>query len=260
MTMLLTAEPSLDVRLAQRQRPLGRPVMYHTWQELLFLHWLMDPDLVQAMLPPGLTVDTCEGDAWVGIVPFFMRNIRPWWSPPVPGISSFQEVNLRTYAVDEQGIPGVWFLSLDADTRVGTWWGRTLYRLPYFYSHMSHEWNRSTGQVRYASHRSGSSERLASHFDYLPCGEPRTAEPGTLEFFLIERYVLFADAGRSRIAAGRVHHPPYVFSDAEVTANDALFELNGLPRPNRPADHAVVSRGVDVEVFALQSCSHAHSL
>ncbi len=91
--------------------------MYHSWQDLLFLHWTFKPDLIQQLLPPGLHVDTFDGHAWLGVVPFFMRNIRPWWCPAIPGLSHFQELNLRTYVVDEQGTPGVWFLSLDADWR-----------------------------------------------------------------------------------------------------------------------------------------------
>ena len=244
---------TLDTRLAQRQRPAGRPAMYQRWQDLLFLHWRMDPSIIAAKLPQRLTLDTFDGAAWVGLVPFFMRNIRPWWSPTVPGISNFQEINLRTYAVDENGIPGVWFLSLDANTRLGVWWGRTWYGLPYSFARTSYTRSQENGEIDYRSHRPGTDKRTASRFTYRSTGPRRIAEPGTLEFFLLERYVLFsADAG-SRIATGRVHHPPYEYSDAESTADDALFELNKLPRPGRPPDHAVVSPGVDVEVFALET-------
>jgi uncharacterized protein YqjF (DUF2071 family) len=173
----------------------------------------------------------------------------------VPGISNFHEINLRTYAVDERGVPGVWFLSLDADTRLGVWWGQTRFRLPYVYAHMSSDIDRKTGRIEYRSHRPGTDERLSSHFAYQPTGALRTAEPGSLEFFLVERYVLFSVDAHSRIASGRVHHPPYEYSDADTEVKDALFELNGLPRPGRPADHAIISPGVDVEVFALESTS-----
>ena len=247
--------PTLETRLAQQRRPEGRPAMYQRWQDLLFLHWRVEPQIVAEKLPPGLTLDTYDGSAWVGLVPFFMRNIRPWWSPTVPGISNFQEINLRTYAVDENGVPGVWFLSLDADTRLGVWWGRTWYGLPYAYARMSSQNDRDTGQIDYRSHRPGTDEQLASRFTYRPIGQPRTAEPGSLEFFLVERYVLFSADPQSQLATGRVHHPPYKYSDAEATATDALFELNELPRPDRPADHAIISPGVDVEIFALETAS-----
>lgn len=247
--------PTLEMRLAQQQRPAGRAVMYQSWRELLFLHWRVDPDLVQSRLPGGLTIDTYEGDCWIGIVPFFMRDIRPWWSPAIPGISDFQEVNLRTYVVDENGVPGVWFLSLDANTRLGTWWGRTFYQLPYRYARMQHCWDRQTGRVDCTAQRSKTTEKLISRFCYQPSGPLAIAEPGSLEFFLVERYVLFARTRDAQIASGRVHHPPYQVCAAEAEGNDALFELNGLPRPHRPADHQLISRGVDVEIFALQPSS-----
>lgn len=243
---------TLPQRLAQRNRPAGRPAMYQTWEDLLFLHWQVDPALVQSRLPVGLRVDTFEDRAWVGVVPFFMRNIRPAWSPAVPGISNFQELNLRTYVVDERGTPGVWFFSLDADTRVGVWWGRTLYDLPYHYARMMHTRDRATGRVEYASQRPGTPARLASQFAYEPQGPAWTAQPGTLEFFLVERYLLFTQNRRGALMSGRVYHAPYEVHHATAQANDALFELNGLPRPGRAPDHMLISRGVDVEVFALQ--------
>src|SRR5438105_3699987 len=105
--------PSLDDRLRQRERPSGSVAMYHTWRDLLFLHWRVEPERIQRTLPPGLFVDTYDGAAWVGVVPFFMRNIRPWWLPCIPGLSNFMELNLRTYVYDAAGTPGVWFYALD---------------------------------------------------------------------------------------------------------------------------------------------------
>jgi uncharacterized protein len=245
-------EVSLQQRLAQRERPAGPPAMYQRWEELLFLHWQVDREVIQSRLPAGLRVDTFEDQAWIGVVPFFMRNIRPRWSPAVPGVSNFQELNLRTYVVDDRGTPGVWFFSLDADTRVGVWWGRTLFDLPYYYARMSHTRDRATGRVGYVSQRPGTPAGLASHFAYEPQGPAWTAEPGTLEFFLVERYVLFTQNRRGDLMSGRVHHVPYEIRQAAAEANDALFELNGLPRPGRDPDHMLISRGVDVEVFELQ--------
>jgi uncharacterized protein len=247
-----TCDVTLQQRLAQRERPARPVAMFQTWEELLFLHWRVDPRLLQSRLPAGLRVDTFENQAWVGVVPFFMRNIRPSWSPVVPGVSNFQELNLRTYVVDERGTPGVWFFSLDADTRVGVWWGRTLYDLPYHYARMMHTRDRGSGRVEYMSQRPGTAARLASQFAYEPHGAAWTAEPGTLEFFLVERYVLFTQNRRGELMSGRVFHRPYEVHNTTAKANDALFELNGLPRPGRAADHMLISRGVDVEVFALQ--------
>ncbi|MBV8901140.1 MAG: DUF2071 domain-containing protein, partial [Verrucomicrobia bacterium] len=102
-------------QLRERQYPAAPVVvMRQRWLDLLFLHWRWDPVEVQRTLPPGLTVDTWEDDAWIGIVPFAMRGVRPRFCPSVPGISHFLELNLRTYVRDRLGRPGIWFYSLDA--------------------------------------------------------------------------------------------------------------------------------------------------
>src|SRR5262245_18657101 len=123
--------PNLEERDVWRTRPKEPPVMLHTWKRLLFLHWRMDLDVVQGCLPDGLTVDAFDGSAWVAIVPFEMRNSRPIWSPVIPHVSNFLELNLRTYVVDRNGTPGVWFLSLSANRRLAVAWGRNRFRLPY---------------------------------------------------------------------------------------------------------------------------------
>jgi uncharacterized protein YqjF (DUF2071 family) len=248
----MNAAPTLEHRLAQRERPNSRRAMYHTWRELLFLHWRYDPDEIQATLPRGLTVDTFDGAAWVGIVPFFMRNIRPVWLPTIPGLSDFQELNLRTYAYDRHGTPGVWFYSLDANCWPAVRGARLLYHLPYYWTRSRYELDRTTGHVRYESCRRGADPALACRFDYEPAGPQRPAGPGTLEFFLVERYILFA-AGRDRLYSGQVHHAPYRIGDAHVRQWDAnVIELSVLNRPEREPDHIATCRGVDVEVFPLK--------
>jgi uncharacterized protein YqjF (DUF2071 family) len=226
--------------------------MYQTWRELLFLHWRFEASLIQATLPPGLHVDTYDGAAWVGVVPFFMRNIRPVWFPAVPGVSNFQEINLRTYAYDDRGTPGVWFYSLDANCWPGVLWGRALFRLPYHWAKMSYSLDAATGHVRFTSHRRSAEPAWTSRFDYEPHDGARTAEPGTLEFFLVERYILFAERG-GRLYSGQVHHTPYPVRDATVREwDDHMLALRGLPRPGRAPDHAILSRGVEVDIFPLK--------
>ena len=250
----------LDARLAERGRPPGRAVMHQTWRDLLFLHWRVEPSVIQRTLPQGLTVDTFDGSAWVGVVPFYMRSVRPWWSPSVPGISNFLELNLRTYAVGPDGRPGVWFYSLDANQWLAVKVARALYRLPYFHAEMEATSRRERrdlpdGFVDYRSRRRGTSGDQACRYRYRGVRAEREAEPGTLEFYLVERYLLFAARG-GRLYSGRVWHTPYPVRDAEVAAgDDTLFALNRLARPSRPADHAVYSRGVEVEVFPLRAVS-----
>ena len=101
--------PDAAQRLAARELPAGSPVMFQQWRDLLFLHWEYPATAIQVTLPEGLFVDTFGGKAYLGVVPFFMGNIRPRFLPAVPGISDFMEMNLRTYVHDRAGMPGVWF-------------------------------------------------------------------------------------------------------------------------------------------------------
>src|SRR5689334_21931376 len=100
-------------RLAMRARPEGKPVMEQNWEQILFLHWSVDPAFIQARIPPQLEVDTFEDKAWIGITPFRVSGLHLMSLPPIPGLDSFNEINVRTY-VHHKGKPGVWFFSLDA--------------------------------------------------------------------------------------------------------------------------------------------------
>ena len=114
---------------------VDKPVMRQRWERLAFLHWPYDPADVQRLLPAGLTVDTFDGNAWVGLVPFFMRVHTPG-DRGVPWVSNFCETNVRTYARDREGRAGIWFLSLDAARLGAVAVARASYQLPYFWSSM----------------------------------------------------------------------------------------------------------------------------
>jgi uncharacterized protein YqjF (DUF2071 family) len=225
--------------------------MWHCWDRLLFLHWRYPAAALQERLPPGLTIDTFDGDAWLGVVPFFMRNIRIRGVPPIPTASNFLELNLRTYVHDDDGVPGVWFLSLDADSLLTVLGARRWFHLPYHSARMQAAVDRR-GTVDFRSRRSGAPRDLESRFLYSRVSNERVAAPGSLEFFLVERYVLFAAGSGGRLWRGRVWHEPYRIGDAQPQVWDAnLVALNGLPAPARPPDHAVVAARVTVDVFGL---------
>ena len=148
----------------------------------------------------------------------------------------------------------MWFYSLDANQRLAVRWGRGLFRLPYFASRMSAPVN-VEGEVDYRAHRIGTDAGLASHFRYSAASPFRQAAPGSFEFFLVERYILFARGRGDRLYFGQVHHPPYEIAEARVSASDdRLFSISpeGFPAPGRPFEHALYAPGVDVEVFPLR--------
>ncbi len=226
--------------------------MFQSWRELLFLHWDFPVEQIQATLPSGLHVDTFDGQAWLGVVPFWMRNIHPRWLPAVPGISNFLELNLRTYVHDDRGNCGVWFYSLDANQSLAVWAARQFFHLNYQHAVMTSTRDDATGWIGFTSQRRGASADLNCQFRYRPTTPPCPADPGSLEFFLVERYVLFAHSPSGQIHTGTVVHDPYQISEVELPQwSDSLLPLNGFDRPARPPVHAAMCRGVDVDIYPL---------
>lgn len=260
-----------DARAGWQQRPDRRPVMYQSWQQLAFMHWRVPADWLAQRLPPFLTLDTWENAGWLGIVSFQMRNIRPAFLPPVPWISNFLELNVRTYVVDPDGRPGVWFFSLSANRWLAVALARSGFHLPYFWSEMSDR-SSSDGWIDYHCRRYRQAKPATRHqFRYRPGTEFQPAPLKSLEFFLVERYLLFAENPKKPDAPyrGQVHHSPYQVGPLEVERCDSgILKLDGLlpeascigarcPGPNfleNPLpDHALFCRGVDVEVFGLET-------
>jgi uncharacterized protein YqjF (DUF2071 family) len=242
--------PTLQQRLAERSRPPGPVVMYQRWEQLLFLHWRHDPAVVQASLPPGLTVDTFKGAAWLGLVPLFMRDVRPRFVPPVPGISDFLELNARTYVFDADGRPGLYFFSLDCDQPLAVESARRLLHLRYEHCAMQAA-VADDGRVDFRARGAGSGEE--SRFRYRASGSGRQiADEESLEFFLIERYRLFAsDADGEQRSSVRVCHAPYRLRSVELAEwSDAMLRWAGFDPGARPPEHVCAAEPVEVEVFA----------
>ena len=240
--------PTLDARLAVRAASSRPHVMHQRWEKLLFLHWRWDADAIQKTLPPGLFVDTFQGDAWLAIVPFFMRGIRPRFAPAVPWISNFLELNVRTYVHDAQGRPGVWFYSLDCSQPVAVWTARTLFHLPYQHAQMSAHVQHD-GWVDYHCQRAGHAQE--ARYRYRLAQECNAAHTDAVEFFLAERYLLFAKGPRA-LRCGQVHHTPYPLASAQLESWSVVPLLQaGFADPRRSPDHIIGSPGVDVRVYPL---------
>ena len=238
----------LSHRLAARTRPEGWPLMYQSWGNLLFMHWRVPFEELRPHIPEPLEIDTFDGSAWVAITPLTLWNVRPIFVPPLPFISEFRELNVRTYVYYE-GVPGVWFFSLDANSWLAVTGARLFYLLPYYNAEM--ELTRSVTTTDFRSERH---DENGGSFDArwtITNEKPATSEPGSLEFFLTERYCLYT-ASDSDVYRCRIHHQPWKLGAAALESYETdIFAANGLPTPSDdPLLHA--ADPVDVEVWGLE--------
>jgi uncharacterized protein YqjF (DUF2071 family) len=215
-----------------------------TWEDLLFAHWRVPLDVLRPQVPAELEIEEHDGSAWVGIVPSRITNLRARGAPPLPRVSSFLELNVRTCVRAADGKPGIWFFSLDAASRLAVEAARRWYKLPYFHARMSA--TRRGDWRDYECARIGASGRVFSG-SYRPTREVFTAEPGSLEWFFTERYCLYA-ADRGRVLRAEIHHDlwPLQRAEAEVgLASTSPFELEGEPL-------CLFSRRQDVLIWPLR--------
>ncbi|ATB30886.1 YqjF family protein [Melittangium boletus] len=247
------SESPADIdRIAPTRRPDERPVMYQRWRHLLFLHWSLPVEVLAPLLPDGLTLDTFEGRAWVGLVPFTMRGVRPRGLPAVGFLSNFHETNVRTYVHFQGKDPGVWFFSLEAANAIAVRLARAWFKLPYHYARMSLDIGPGGESFAYRSERRWPPPAPATcSVRCTPRGPAAPSIPGSFQHFLVERYFLYSHA-RGELYRGQVHHSPYQVRQADVEGLDeTLLAASGLPRPPE-APLAHFSEGVDVEVFRLR--------
>jgi len=192
-----------------------------------------------------LTIDTFDGQAWIGVVPFTMWGVRPIFTPPFPGLSAFHELNVRTY-VHYEGVPGVWFFSLDANNAPAVWTARNFVHLPYFNARMSLEQQAET--INYASTRTHKHAPSANLKATWHIGETLEAStPGSLDFFLTERYCLYA-ANKEKLYRLRIFHPTWPLRKASLSSfNSTMLEALQLPKPaGEPLLHYSEELKVDV--------------
>lgn len=197
--------------------------MLQTWESVSFLHWRVDAAAVRALLPAGLELDLFDGEAWVSLVPFLIRNFRITGTPPIPWVSKFPETNVRTYVVDQRGERGVWFFSLDADRLLAVLGARAGFFLPYFWSRM-----RVEGQ-HYVSERVWPGPTPASSNITI---EPGGAiDPNDLDVFLTARFRLYTTVAR-QLVYGQIEHRPWPLRKGRVQRLDeTLVRAAGILRP-----------------------------
>lgn len=242
--------PTLSDRADLLQRPAGWPIMHQTWKRLLFLHWPIEVERLRPLIPAELSIDTWEGVTWIGLTPLEIHRMRPVLAPPLPKISFTYELNVRTY-VHRDRVPGIWFLSLEASNPLAVWGARLSYFLPYFHA-----------SINMSSH--GDCSRF--HCRRTHAGAPRAelevkwrrgrrlpaAVPGTLEFYLVERYCLYS-MRRGRLYRARIHHRPWPLCNAALDhLSSTIFTAHGLPEPSAaPLLHSQ-AEPLYVEVWPLR--------
>jgi uncharacterized protein YqjF (DUF2071 family) len=202
---------------------------------------------VRDLVPGALTIDTFEGQAFVGLVPFTVTGARPMLMPPLPWVSAFHEVNVRTYVHRDGAEPGVWFFSLDAANPVVVAAARALFRLPYHHARM--RMVADVGGIDFSSDRV-SDPGAGCALRYEPLGTPAPAAVGTLEHFLAERYLLYTESG-GRLFRAQVHHGPYPLQRARTELRHETLAAADVARPDTPPPLVHFAREVDVEIFGL---------
>jgi uncharacterized protein len=236
--------------------PEHRWLLAQTWEDLLFAHWRVSEEALRSVVPRELPLDTFDGSAWIGVTPFVVRGMRARHVPPLPPVSRFPELNVRTY-VTVDGLPGIYFLSLDAASWMAVWGARRAFRLPYFRARMVIA--RGEGGVEYESTRvSRDGEPASFEASYRPIGERFVAAPGSLEFFLAERYCLYTFDQRMTVYRTEIHHPPWPMqhAEAEIRRNSMLRPLAIEPQ-GEPLLH--FARRQDVLIWQRRAVGHQSS-
>ena len=230
--------------------------MLHEWNHMSFLHWPYRPDSVQGLLPGNLEVETVQGQAWVGLLPFRMEGVRLPGLPAAPWASRFPEINVRTYVRGPDGQLGIWFFSLDAARLPAVLGARGTYWLRYFWAGMSVDLHGE--EVRYQSRRRWPGPRGAHCRTRVEVGDPIPVdELGPLDHFLTARHVLYTRVA-GRLAYAHAEHPPWPLRRGRVLHLDqSLVQAAGLPPPQGPplVHH---SPGVAVRVGAWKWARGGH--
>ena len=227
--------------------PMRPHALSQEWRELTVLHWKVDADRLQPHLPDGLEIDFFEGEAYVGVIPFIMKNVRPRGLPSVPGISTFAEFNVRTYVVKD-GQPGVFFLTLDAKSLVTCFHAPRAYGLAYRYAKAKVK--RNGDDLQWQSRRSSDGAELRGTSNAK--GSMRSAEPDSLEYFLFERYCLYTEH-EGCLRRAYVYHQPWSFQDGEARLEaNTLLESYNMGLDVLSPDLVHFSKGLPVKTWSIE--------
>ncbi|MAH08162.1 MAG: hypothetical protein CL961_00645 [Euryarchaeota archaeon] len=235
-------------------------LMHQEWHDLLFLHWRIPDSLIRKHIPDELSIDHYGGSAWIGIIPFQMRKLRPTLLPAFPPISNFIEVNLRTYVYDREQRKGVWFFSLDTRNSLGNWIARTFFHLNYrfAYTDLHRDFGNDAPHVSYGLrflNNSFSKKREESfiwtHDEH--CFKP-SQNKNSLEYFLTERYRLFSyNYRKKQLITGRLSHLPYELNRPKLMEySTGLFDSNGIEFNAQAPESVLACHQTHVKVYPFE--------
>jgi uncharacterized protein len=246
------------------------PAVRMRWDDLLFLHWPVDPQHLRALIPPQVELDLFDAKAWIALVPFRMEATRFRGVPALPGLGAFYECNVRTYVSVKNAVgnpvPGVWFFSLDAEHLLPVLGGRWLWSLNYIHSNFTvskdiktdiktDSAHQPSGSIDYAMRRRRDATHR-THIRWTPGASLPPSEPGSIEHFLTERYWLYT-LRRGRIMGGRVAHPQWSLREAHIDhLDDTLIASAGLEVLGQPL--AWHSNTLEVQGWNLVSMDQVH--
>jgi uncharacterized protein len=232
--------------LSLRERPSGWPVLHQRWQDLVLLHWRLTPGEVRSKVPEALELDLFDGTAWASVVAFTVTRMRPSLLPPIPGLSDAHQVNVRTY-VRRDGVPGLWFFSLDADNALAVSAARWTYSLPYYGARMTV--TRDDGAMMFRCERTDPRAPPATFDAAWTLGESLgSPKPETVDSFLLDRYVLYAGSGATLRA--RIHHRPWPLRRAALTRlSSTMLESVRVAHASEPSLIHAQAQPFDVAIW-----------
>ncbi len=220
-----------------------------TWHDLLFAHWPVPIQELRARIPAPVTIDTFDGVAWIGVIPFHMSGVCPKGLPDFGVGSRFAELNVRTY-VDLDGKPGVWFFSLDAASRLAALVARWWYRLAYRYARM--DWHADGDWIHYRSvHQGTPVQRFVAR--YRPCGPVFASKQGNLEHWFTERYCLYTTDRRGAVLRADIHHTPWPLQHAELCVEENTMLAGFGVDTTGQAPHLLFCKQLDTVAWSAET-------